>query len=112
MPGCDWCEIDKGRDFLNTQNNHWDWIVTNPPWSKFRAFLKQSMLVADNIVFLSLVNAFFMKARISDMRKAGFGIVEILMLDTPVKPWPQTGFQLGATYIQRGYSGKVNIIYP
>lgn len=108
IPGCDWCEIDEGRDFLTTRG-HWDWIVTNPPWSKFRPFLQHSMRVADNVVFLSLVNAFFMRARIADMRNAGFGIVEILLLPTPPKPWPQTGFQLGATHIRRGHQNLIKI---
>ena len=102
MPNCDWCEIDDGRDFLKWTERV-DWVVTNPPWSQFRAFLNHSMQVSDNVVFLSLVNAFFMRARLDDMRRAGFGIVEILMLPTPVKPWPQTGFQLGATHIRLGH---------
>lgn len=108
MPGCDWCEKDEGRDFLTTLGE-WDWVVTNPPWSQFRPFLSHAMSVSENVVFLSLVNAFFMKARVDDMRRAGFGIVEILLLPTPVKPWPQTGFQLGATHIQRGYAGMTQI---
>lgn len=110
MPGCSWCEIDDGRDFFNVFGAY-DWIVTNPPWSQFRAFLNQSMRLADNIVFLSLVNAFFMKARVNDMRGYDFGMVEILMLDTPPKPWPQTGFQLGATYIKRGWKGPTLITH-
>jgi len=106
----DYCELDEGIDFLKVDlPNHYDWIVTNPPWSQFRAFLKKSMEVSENIVFLSLVNAFFMKARIEDMKKSGFGIVEILMLDTPSKPWPQTGFQLGATHIKKAYKGDIKI---
>ena len=106
MPGCDWCEIDKGRDFM-AANGRYDWIVTNPPWSQFRPFLKHSMRLADNIVFLSLVNALFMRARIKDMMVAGFGIKEILLLDNPPSPWPQTGFQLGATHIKRGWDGPI-----
>lgn len=105
---CDWCELDDGRDFL-THTGEYDWIITNPPWSQLRAFLKKSMELSENIVFLSLVNAFFMKARVEDMRNSNFGIVEILMLDTPSKPWPQTGFQLGATHIKRGYHGDIKI---
>lgn len=108
-----WMEIDEGRDFLNDppEISHYDWAMTNPPWSKFRAFLNRSMEQADNIVFLSLLNAFFMKARVRDMREKGFGIKEILMVDTPPKPFAQTGFQLAATHIQRGYSGDVKIVY-
>ena len=104
----DWCEIDEGSDFLTTEiTQRYDWIITNPPWSQLRAFLKRSMEVSDNVVFLCLVNAFFMKARMRDMAEAGFGMKEILFVPTPDKPWPQTGFALGAVHIKRGYDGPV-----
>lgn len=104
-----WMEIDEGHDFLlhDPPCPHFDWIVTNPPWSKFRPFLRRSMEVANNIVFLALLNAWFMKARMRDMRDAEFGLVEILLVDTPPAPWPQTGFQLAAVKISHGYSGTV-----
>lgn len=111
MTGCDWCEIDDGVDFFKTFGK-WDWIVTNPPWSQFRNFLKHGMEVADNIVFLSLINAWFMKARQNDMREAGFGIVEILTLPVPPSPWPQTGFSLGATWARRGWTGGISVSKP
>lgn len=98
-------EIDIGLDFLSSTPPHHDWIITNPPWSQLRAFLSKSMQVADNVVFLCLVNAFFMKARQRDMQEAGFGMKEILFVPTPPKPWPQTGFSLGAVHIQRGWTG-------
>lgn len=101
---CESFELAKGTDFL-TQSGRWDWIVTNPPWSKLRPFLAHSMASADNVVFLCLVNAFFMKARFADIERAGFGIKEVLVVDQPPKPWPQTGFLLGATHLQRGYTG-------
>jgi len=104
----EWCEIDEGVDFLAIDiTEHYDWVITNPPWSQLRAFLKKSMEVSDNVVFLCLVNAFFMKARQQDMKDAGFGMKEILFVPTPPKPWPQTGFSLGAVHIQKGYSGPV-----
>ncbi len=102
MPGCDWAEIDEGRDFFNVERKY-DWIVTNPPWSQFRPFLKHSMEIADNVIFLCLTNAWFMRARQRDMREVGFGMVEILDLPMPPKPWPQTGFYLSATHIAKGY---------
>ena len=104
MPDAEWCEISEGRDFLKVEGK-WDWIVTNPPWSQFRVFLVKSMQVADNVVFLSLLNAWFMRARVRDMQEAGFGLVEVLMVDTPPKPWPQTGFQLAAVHAKRGHTG-------
>ncbi len=107
-----WFELDEGSDFLTNQSSaRYDWTITNPPWSKFRAFLNKSMEVSDNVVFLCLVNAFFMKARQEDMRKAGFSMREILFVPTPPKPWPQTGFSLGAVHIQCHYHGPVTLSY-
>jgi len=110
IPNCDWCEIDEGRDFLAVEG-YWDWVVTNPPWSQFRPFLAKSMQVADNVVFLALLNAWFMRARVRDMRQAGFGLVEAMMIDTPPRPWPQTGFQLAAVHARRAYDGPLNFHY-
>lgn len=107
-----WCEIDRGIDFLESKwTDRLDFCVSNPPWSKFRPFLIKSMEVADNVIFLSLLNAWFMRARVQDMRKAGFGLVEALMLDTPPKPWPQTGFQLAAVHAKRGWVGDMKITH-
>ena len=105
MPKAEWCEIDKGKDFLDIQG-HWDWIITNPPYSQYRAFMNKAMEVADNIVFLQLINATFYKARMRDMWKKGFGIKEILFLDTP-KEFPQFGFQMGCMHYKRNWRGKV-----
>lgn len=102
-----WTEISEGRDFFDF-SEHVDWIVTNPPWSQIRAFLRHSYEVADNIVMLFTVNHLWLKARLRDMREAGFGLREIVLMDTP-KEFPQSGFQLGAVYIQRGYSGSVGL---
>jgi hypothetical protein len=110
MPGCDWCELAEGRDFLSAEGE-WDWVVTNPPWSQLRPFLKKAMRVSDHVVFLSLINAFWMRARLADVKAEGFGFVELLMLDTPPLPWPQTGFQLGATYLRRGYAGPTKLTW-
>lgn len=113
----DWCEINPNCSYFNGKNflffplEKYDWIITNPPWSQFRDFLNRSMELADNVVFLSLFNAWFMKARLNDIRKAGFGFKEALMLNTPAKPWPQTGFQLSAVHIQRGYEGDFKLNY-
>lgn len=106
---CFSCEISKGTDFFQWDSKV-DWIVTNPPWSQLRNFLNHSMNVSDNVVFLCLINAFFMKARIRDMQEHNFGIVEILHLPQPDKEfnWPQTGFGLGAIWIKRNWSGPIN----
>jgi hypothetical protein len=98
---CGSCEIQKGRDFLEAKG-HWDWIVTNPPCSQFRQFLVKSMEVADNVVFLSLANAWFVRARQEDIRQAGFGLVELFDVPMPKAPWPQFGMTLAAAWLRRG----------
>lgn len=106
----EWCEIDEGVDLLTLDiTEHYDWIVTNPPWSKLRAFLKRSMEVSDNIVFLCLTNALFYNGRQDDITAAGFGIREIARVRQPKKPWPQTGFMLSANWLQRGYTGPTTM---
>jgi len=105
IPNADWCEIDKGKDFLLAKG-HWNWIITNPPYSKYRDFLNKSMSVANNIVFLQLINATFFKARLRDIKQHNFGIKEIWCLDTPIE-FPQFGFQMGCVYYKKNYKGKI-----
>lgn len=115
LPGADWCEIKRGRDFLAVDpaavpGGRYDWIITNPPWSQIRAFLQQSMRLADNIVFLMTVNHVWTKARLRDIRAAGFGLKEIVLVDMP-RTFPQSGFQLGAIHIARGYTGPLTLTH-
>lgn len=104
----EWCEIKQGRDFLGFDKGGFDWIITNPPWSEIRRFLRKSMQVADNVVFLMTVNHAWTKARLRDVDEAGFGLKEILLVPTP-KEFPQSGFQLGAVHYAKGYHGPVSL---
>jgi len=99
----DECEIKRGIDFFNYSNKV-NWVITNPPWSLARKFAQHSYGLADNIIFLINVGHFLgFRARMKDTRDAGFGVREVLLVDTPPKPWPQSGFQLGAIHFQRGW---------
>ena len=104
--GTDWCELAEGRDFMD-YDKAVDWIITNPPWSRLRQFYAKAFeLPATNIVYLHNINGITTKARIRDIEAAGYGIREILCVDTP-KSFPQTGFQLAAIHTQRGYRGPL-----
>lgn len=107
MPNAEWCEITQGRDFMDWKTPT-DWIVTNPPWSKVRPFLQHSMMLARDIVFLMTVNHVWTKARIRDIRHHGFAIKEICLVDMPPE-FPQSGFQLGAIHISKGWNGPCKI---
>ena len=99
------CEILKGSDFFDEKETY-NWIITNPPYSKMRKFIQHSMKIADNIVFLTTINHLWLKARIRDIEQAGYGIREIVIFDTP-KTFPPSGFQIGCFYLQKGYVGDI-----
>lgn len=102
-----WCELRDGKDFLSEffQKGEVDWIITNPPWSKFVAFLSQAMRAADEVVFLATITHFVTKKRMLLIEQAGFGFKEILSVETPKSPWPQSGFQVAAVHLSRGWKG-------
>lgn len=103
----EWCEITRGSDFF-AWTKRVDWIVSNPPWSKYREFARHAYEVADNVAFLATINHdLALRARLRDMNEAGFGIREIILIPTPGKEtgWSQSGFQLGVVWKQRGYTG-------
>lgn len=102
-----WCEINEGRDFFDFTTPV-DWIVTNPPWSRFRDFLEHSLRVADNVVFLAPVNHFATKRRVTLIREAGFGLKRMLFVPSPIA-WPSSGFQLAAVHLQRGWTGPASL---
>ena len=99
----DWCEITEGRDFLDWREPV-DWVMTNPPWSRLRDFTRHAMRIASNIVWLAPLTNLTTKARLRDLDEAGFGIAELVLIDTP-KDWPQSGFQLVAAWLRKGHSG-------
>ena len=85
-----------------------DWVITNPPWSKIRQFYQKCVdIKADNIVFLYNSNALMTKARLRLIYNNGYGIKEIFCIKAPTSNWPQAGFQLGATHVQKGYVGDI-----
>ena len=107
--GTDWCEIAEGKNYYDYEKKV-DWIVTNPPWSIFRPFLIHSLTVADNIVFLIPIVHYFGKARLREIKKAGYGFKEMVFIDTP-KSFPQMGFQLGVVHIQKNYGGDCKMTW-
>jgi len=107
LPGADWCELKEGRDFMEWDKKV-DWIITNPPWSKIRPFLQKAMICSDDVVFLLTINHIWTKARLRDIKDAGFGLREICLLEMPMT-FPQSGFQLGAVHVQRNWVGDVRL---
>ena len=60
------------------------------------------MSISQNIVWIAPLTNLITKARLRDLEDQEFGIVELLLLDTPAR-WPQSGFPLVAAHIAKGY---------
>lgn len=103
-----YCEIDEGLDFFDWHEPV-DWIISNPPWSQFRAFNAHAMGLATNIVWIIPLVHFSGKARVRDVREFGFGFRQIVLLDTPID-WPQGGYQLAAFHLKSGYAGPTRTL--
>jgi hypothetical protein len=101
------CELSRGQDFLQWSRPV-DWIITNPPWSEFRAFLGHAMTLAPDIAFLVTVNHWWTKARVRMVKDAGFGYARLWMVPYPIE-FPNSGFQLGLMHIQFGYDGTLAV---
>ena len=69
------------------------------------------MEIADNIVYLTTINHYTTKKRIREMREHDFSVAEVYCVKTPLKPWPQLGFQLAAVHTQRDYDGGIVMSY-
>jgi hypothetical protein len=105
LPGvtvaCD--DVLWSRDFFDRPaTDRFDWVVTNPPWSKFRPFLAHAMELSDRVVFLATLTHFVTRRRLADVDAAGFSLREALLVPQPPPPWPSSGFQLAAVLVARG----------
>lgn len=103
----DWCEIEQGKNFFSYRALV-DYIISCPPWSIFRVFLAHSMEIADNICYLVPANVFFQKGIVSDISKQGFGIKEILTIESPAT-FPMADSELLVVHIQKGWEGTTKI---
>lgn len=119
----DWREYSFLESGEATRGQWSPWVASNTPGMKQRwaqtperkrkarkrsGFLEQSVLLADNVIFLMTVNHAFTSHREGIVRRAGFGLKEIYYVDRP-KSFPQIGFLLAAIHWKRGYVGDVSI---
>jgi hypothetical protein len=74
--------IKNGEDLFD-YDQRVDWIITNPPFSQMREFLKHGYEIANNLVFLTFTtHVLGMKARLQDMSDAKWGVKELLLTPT------------------------------
>lgn len=105
--GSDWCEIERGKDFY-AWTKKVDWIVGNPPFSHYSAWMRHSMEVSKNIVYLMPVYKVFSSGVfLDDLFKWG-GIVHIRRYGTGSEWGFPFGHALSAVHYQAGYTGATS----
>jgi hypothetical protein len=109
MPGSEWCEIREGRDFFEW-NRPVDWIVSNPPYSCFRKWLRHSRQIAENIVYLVPVFKATNSCQIWKDSLSWGEVREMRIYINSGIPW-QRGRPLCATHWQKGYHGAMDVSY-
>jgi hypothetical protein len=105
--GSDWCEITKGRDFY-AWGKLVDWAFGNPPYSHYSAWMRHSMKVAKNIVYVMPVYKVFASGKfLSDLFQWG-GIRHIRRYGTGTDWGFPFGHALAAVHYQAGYTGSTS----
>jgi hypothetical protein len=105
--GSDWCEIEQGRDFYAYEKRV-DWIVSNPPYTHYSSWMRHSMKVARNIVYLMPVYKVFASGLfLNDLFSWG-GIVHIRRYGTGTQWGFPFGHALSAVHYQAGYTGATS----
>ena len=105
-----WCELDDGVDFFKW-NTKVDWIISNPPYSKLRPWVRHSFKVADNIVYLIPIRNF--TSGFGFIREAyDFGgVKQIRMYGTGNRLGFPMGNAVGAVHFCRNYSGDIRMSF-
>ena len=113
--------IDRGygevKDFFKTENEYYDLIITNPPFSHALEFIEKGLELADNVIVLAKIQLLEGKARSSKLQKLGlkeiYGHVERCncwrngesINPKDGKTW--SGAMFMAWYVfEKGYNGK------
>lgn len=99
-------EISEGTDFFE-----WtapvDWIITNPPFSIYDAFMFHAMNVSDNIVWFVPMQKAFKNQRLEEAISSYGGLRRVVMLGGGGKHGFPFGFQVGCLHYQRNYNGPI-----
>lgn len=103
-PGSEWCEITKGRDFY-TWNKPVDWCIGNPPYSHYSAWLRHSMEIAQNIVYVMPPYKIFTSGKFQKELFTWGGIAHIRRYGTGTEWGFPFGQALAAVHYKARYSG-------
>jgi len=106
LPGAEWCEIEQGLDFF-AWHEKVDWCIGNPPYSMVGKWIRHSMEVTTDFVYLMpCAKSFYSFGLIETVAKWG-GIRHIRFYGGGARLRFPIGFAIGATHYQKGYAGPM-----
>ena len=102
-----WSEIKENEDFFDWKYPV-DWIISNPPYSKYTEVMQHSYEIAENICYLvPLSKVVSSMQRIRELNNYG-GIVKMWILPASKCGFP-FGFPACFFWAKRGYKGKIDV---
>lgn len=105
--GTEWCEILEGRDFYAWEKSA-DWIISNPPFSHYSEWIRHSMKLAKDIVYLMPPYKIFASNKFQDELFGWGGLVHIRRYGTGTDWGFPFGHALAAVHYQAGYTGATS----
>lgn len=102
--GRDWCEIERGRDFLS-YTSRVDWCIGNPPYSRLLEWIRYSFKIADNVAYLLPLHRVMASATFLDDVTAYGGLKEVLHIGTGTDAGFPFGHALTVVHYQRDWCG-------
>jgi hypothetical protein len=110
LPGADWCEIERGRDFYAV-NEHYDWIFGNPPYNIYWQWFIHSLEIASNVVYLLPTGKPFISQRSMDAIREYGGIKCLRVYGGGHALNFPFGFSIAAFHFQKDYHGPMEISF-
>lgn len=102
------CEIREGLDFFDWRLPV-DWIISNPPYSIYDAFLEHAFSVSSNVVFLVPISKAFKSDKIERMVDSYGGLKEIVYIGMGRQIGFPFGFAVGCLHYKKGYNGDIRV---
>jgi hypothetical protein len=110
LENCDWCEINEGIDFFENKNQY-DWVIGNPPYSIFNAWIRQSYKIGKNIVYLLPTFKVWNPLSLARLYRDRGGIRHIRLYDVGKKIEWSRSRPITAVWFQVGYTGDTSYSY-
>lgn len=103
----EWSEIKENEDFFDWRYPV-DWIISNPPYSKYTEVMQHSYEIAENICYLvPLSKVVSSMQRIRELNRWG-GIIKMWILPSSMCGFP-FGFPACFFWARKGYKGSIEV---